>query len=137
MNKVVLMGRITRDIDVRQAGETSVARFTVAVDRQVRKDANNGQPTADFIGCVAFGKTAEFVSKYFGKGMKIALDGRIQTGSYEKDGQKVYTTDIIAEHVEFCESKNGGRNSGQATTQQNEGFMNIPDGVEDEGLPFN
>lgn len=137
MNKVVLMGRITRDIDVRQAGETSVARFTVAVDRQVRKDANNGQPTADFIGCVAFGKTAEFVSKYFSKGMKIALDGRIQTGSYEKNGQKVYTTDIIAEHVEFCESKNGGGNSGQATTQQNEGFMNIPDGVEDEGLPFN
>lgn len=137
MNKVVLMGRMTRDADVRQAGETSVARFTVAVDRQFRKDANNGQPTADFIGCVAFGKTAEFVSKYFGKGMKIALDGRIQTGSYEKDGQKVYTTDIIAEHVEFCESKNGGGSNTQAAPQQNEGFMNIPDGVEDEGLPFN
>ena len=102
MNKVIIMGRLTKDPETRQAGETTVTRFSVAVDRKYKAD---GQPTADFPSCVAFGKTAEFISKYFKQGMKIALEGRIQTGSYEKDGVKHYTTDVIAESVEFAESK--------------------------------
>lgn len=102
MNKVIIMGRLTKDPETRQAGETTVTRFSVAVDRKYKAD---GQPTADFPSCVAFGKTAEFISKYFKQGMKIALEGRIQTGSYEKDGVKHYTTDVVAEAVEFAESK--------------------------------
>lgn len=103
MNKVILVGRLTKDVDTRNASETVVARFTLAVDRRFRKD---GEQTADFIGIVAFGKTAEFVEKYFKKGMKVAIEGRLQTGSYtNKDGVKIYTTDVIAEAVEFAESK--------------------------------
>lgn len=103
MNKVILMGRLTSDPDIRQAGETTVTRFSLAVDRRYKKD---GEQSADFPSIVAFGKTAEFISKYFHKGMKIALEGRIQTGSYtNKDGVKHYTTDVIAEAVEFAESK--------------------------------
>lgn len=98
MNNVVLLGRLTKDPEIRQSGETTIARFTVAVDRK-------GREGADFPSCVAFGKTAEFIEKYFHKGMKIALGGHIQTGSYEKDGKKVYTTDVVAESVEFAEGK--------------------------------
>jgi single-strand DNA-binding protein len=160
MNRVILMGRLTRDPEVRYTqGERSmaVARFTVAVDRRVRRDQNNGeQQTADFISCVAFDRTAEFIQKYFTQGRRILLQGRIQTGSYtNKDGQKVYTTDIVADDVEFCENRNseggsaGGYNNNsygggyQQTSRPapssaiGDGFMNIPDGVEDEGLPFN
>ena len=107
MNKVILMGRLTRDPDVRYSnGEqaTAVARFTLAVDRRVAR--RDGEQTADFIGCVAFGRTAEFVEKYFRQGMRMVISGRIQTGSYtNRDGQKVYTTDVVAEEVEFAESK--------------------------------
>ena len=161
MNKVILMGRLTRDPDVRYSqGENSmaIARYTLAVDRRVRRNEGGAQDqqTADFISCVAFGKSAEFAEKYLHQGTKIAVEGRIQTGSYtNKDGQKVYTTDIVVENQEFAESKNaaagnggsfsGGRSFGsgnQMSSQQDmssigDGFMNIPDGVEDEGLPFN
>lgn len=102
MNKVILVGRLTRDPETRQAGETTVTRFSIAVDRRFKQE---GGQAADFPSIVAFGKTAEFISKYFHKGMKIALEGRIQTGSYEKDGVNHYTTDVIAEAVEFAESK--------------------------------
>ena len=114
--------------------------FSVAIDRRYKQD---GQPTADFPRVIAWGKTAEFIEKYFHKGMKIAIDGRIQTGSYtNKDGQTVYTTDIVAENVEFEESKGtseSNRNTGNAPNPSvtDDGWMNIPDGVDDEGLPFN
>ena len=114
--------------------------FSVAIDRRYKQD---GQPTADFPRVIAWGKTAEFIEKYFHKGMKIAIDGRIQTGSYtNKDGQTVYTTDIVAENVEFVESKGtseSNRNTGNAPNPSvtDDGWMNIPDGVDDEGLPFN
>lgn len=143
MNKVVLMGRLTRDPEIRYSnGETAmaIARFTVAVDRRVKRDSENN---ADFISCIAFGKTGEVVEKYFRKGQKIALNGRIQTGSYtNNEGQKVYTTDVIAEDIEFVESKNstsGYDSSSRPDPSQAsvDGFMNIPDGVDDEGLPFN
>lgn len=147
MNKVILMGRLTRDPDIRTSqGEnsTSIARFTMAVDRRFK----NGDQSADFISCVAFGKTAEFFERYIKQGTKVCVEGRIQTGSYtNKDGQKVYTTDVVVENVEFAESKNA---AGSSQPQQNnysqsrpapeaagEGFMSIPDGLEDEGLPFN
>ena len=149
MNKVVLMGRLTRDPDVRYSqGEnsTAVARFTLAVDRRFARRDGNDQQTADFIGCVAFGRTAEFVERYFRQGMRMTMSGRIQTGSYtNRDGQKVYTTDVVVEEVEFAESKNssgGGDNSGFRQTAAPmpsaaaDGFMNIPDGI-DEELPFN
>lgn len=142
MNKVILMGRLTRDPDVRYSqGENSmaIARYTLAVDRRGRRD-DNGQNT-DFISCVAFGKSAEFAEKYLHRGTKIAITGRIQTGSYtNRDGQKVYTTDVVVEESEFAESKSAGNTGG--TYQPNttgamdpEGFMTIPDGVDDE-LPF-
>ncbi len=147
MNKVILMGRLTRDPEVRYSqGEqaTAVARYTLAVDRRFRRD--NDQQTADFIGCVAFGRTAEFAEKYLRKGIKIAITGRIQTGSYtNKDGQRVYTTDVVVEECEFAESKNAGSgdNGGftpserpMPSTAAGDGFMNIPDGI-DEELPFN
>ena len=171
MNKVILMGRLTRDPDVRySAGEnaTAVARYTLAVDRRFKRE---GEATADFVQCVAFGRSAEFAEKYFRQGNKIAITGRIQTGSYiNKDGQKVYTTDVVVEEQEFAESKasadNRSQNSSnsQASAPQNQGrsnqsqqkqqypypgaasnsypsstgdgFMNIPDGI-DEELPFN
>ena len=153
MNKVILMGRLTRDPEVRySAGDnaTAVARYTLAVDRRFKRD---GEATADFIGCVAFGRQAEFAEKYFRQGIKILVTGRIQTGSYtNRDGQKVYTTDVVAEDLEFAESKAaaGERGTGFQPQQSSnpfqsapapsaaagDGFMNIPDGI-DEELPFN
>ncbi|MCH4190906.1 MAG: single-stranded DNA-binding protein [Butyrivibrio sp.] len=153
MNKVILMGRLTRDPDVRYTqGESpaAIARYTLAVDRRfVRRDQQDAQ-TADFIGIVAFGKAGEFAEKYLKKGTKVIVTGRIQTGSYtNKEGQKVYTTDIVAEDQEFAESKNAaGSNGGFSGAGNNasagaekpvaagDGFMNIPDGI-DEELPFN
>lgn len=142
MNKVILMGRLTRDPEVRYsqgAEPMAVARYTLAVDRRGRRD-ENGQ-NADFISCVAFAKNAEFAEKYLKKGIKIAITGRIQTGSYnDREGRKVYTTDVVIEDQEFAESKssqNGGNT--QAPPEQSnagDGFMNIPDGI-DEELPFN
>lgn len=135
MNKVLLMGRLTRDAEVRYSqGENTmaIARYNLAVDRVGAKD---GQPSADFISCVAFGKNAEFAEKFLKKGMKIAIEGRIQTGSYtNKDGQKVYTTDVIVEHHEFCESKSTEHTSAPANNDNV--FMNIPDDISDE-IPFN
>ena len=144
MNKVILMGRLTRDPEVRySSGEsaTAIARYSLAVDRRFKR--NNEEQTADFINCVAFGKAGEFAEKYFRKGTKVAVTGRIQTGSYtNKDGQKVYTTDIVVEEQEFAESKNASSESGftparlEPATEISDGFMNIPDGI-DEELPFN
>lgn len=143
MNKVELVGRLTRDPEVRYSqGENAscIARFSIAVNRRFKNAEGNYE--ADFINCVAFGKSGEFVEKYFKKGMAIGITGRIQTGSYiNKDGVKVYTTDVIVEEAEFVESKGGGGNnvSTNNTTQPTEnqaGFMNIPDGI-DEELPFN
>ena len=153
MNKVILMGRLTREPDVRYSqnadGSTAVARYTLAVDRRVSRQNSDGQQTADFIGCVAFGKSAEFVEKYLHQGTKVVVTGRIQTGSYtNKDGQKVYTTDVVVEDHEFAESKSAASNNGgdysagytpsrpEPTQAAGDGFMNIPDGVDDEGLPF-
>ena len=143
MNKVQLVGRWTRDPEIRYSqGEnaTATARFSVAVNRRFKNAEGNYD--ADFINCVAFGKSAEFVEKYFKKGMAIGLTGRIQTGSYtNKDGQKVYTTDVVVEETEFVESKGASsadnlNNSRPApSTANNNDFMNIPDGV-DEELPF-
>ena len=139
------MGRLTRDPEVRYSqGEqaTAIARYTLAVDRRFKRD---GDQTADFIGCVAFGKLGEFAEKYLRKGTKVVVTGRIQTGSYtNKDGQKVYTTDVVVEECEFAESKNvAGDNSGftpsdrpSPSSAAGDGFMNIPDGI-DEELPFN
>ena len=141
MNKVELVGRLTRDPEVRYTtGESAnaIARFSVAVNRRFKNAEGNYD--ADFINCVAFGKTAEFVEKYFTKGMAIGLTGRIQTGSYtNKDGQKVYTTDVVVEETEFVESKGGSATTNNTTstptTPSSDGFMNIPDGI-DEELPF-
>ena len=143
MNKVQLVGRLTRDPEIRYSqGEnaTATARFSVAVNRRFKN--SEGNYDADFINCVAFGKSAEFVEKYFKKGMAIGLTGRIQTGSYtNKDGQKVYTTDVVVEETEFVESK-GTSNADNSNTSRpapnvanNNDFMSIPDGV-DEELPF-
>lgn len=139
MNKVELVGRLTRDPDVRYStGENAIctARFSVAVNRKFKNAEGNYE--ADFPNVVCFGKTAEFVEKYFKKGMMIGITGRITTGSYtNKDGVKVYTTDVTAEDVEFVESKNATGDGGYSTRPAaGDGFMNIPDGVEDEGLPF-
>ena len=156
MNKVILMGRLTRNPEVRySAGDSSmaIARYTLAVDRRfTRRGEDNNGATADFIPCVAFGRSAEFAEKYFRQGLKVVVTGRIQTGSYtNKDGQKVYTTDVVVEEQEFAESKatsdaNAGSFSHAGGFQQapaptpaadaGDGFMNIPDGI-DEELPFN
>ena len=137
MNKVILMGRLTKDPEVRYSqGEnaTAVARYTLAVDRQFKRD---GDQSADFINCIAFGKRGEFAEKYLRKGTKIAVVGRIQTGSYtNKDGQKVYTTDVIVDEHEFVESKASQQNGGDSAPVSSVGFMSIPDGV-DTQLPFN
>jgi single-strand DNA-binding protein len=149
MNSVQLVGRFIRDPEVRYTdGGSSIARFNIAVDRRFKQE---GGQTADFIGCIAFGKTAEFIEKYFHQGNRIGLNGRIQTGSYtNKDGQKVYTTDVVVENVEFVESKassgesNGFDNGGFQSSSRpaptyasgDDGFMDIPDGI-DEELPFN
>nr|DAR22098.1 MAG TPA: Single strand binding protein [Caudoviricetes sp.] len=136
MNKVILLGRLTRDPEVRytQGNEPmAVARYSLAVDRQGKKDEN--KQNADFISCVAFGKRGEFAEKYLHKGTKIAVCGRLQTGSYTaQDGTKRYTTDVVVDDHYFCES-NGTTSEAPATDE--DGFMNIPDGVEDDGLPFN
>ena len=158
MNRVILMGRLTRDPEVRYSqGERAmaIARYTLAVDRRGRRSQNQdgNEQTADFIPCVAFDRAGEFAEKYFRQGMRVLISGRIQTGSYtNRDGQKVYTTDIIVDDQEFADSKNasGGSQGGYSgggyqqpasrpapSSAIGDGFMNIPDGVEDEGLPFN
>jgi single-strand DNA-binding protein len=149
MNKVILMGRLTRDPEVRYSqGERSmaIARYSLAVDRRGRRNQDGNEQTADFINCVAFDKAGEFAEKYFRQGMRVLVTGRIQTGSYtNKDGIKVYTTDIVVEDQEFADSKGGasGEGGNQPTSRPapsstvGDGFMNIPDSVEDEGLPFN
>ena len=136
------MGRLTRDPEVRYtSGENSmaVARYTLAIDRAIKKQ---GEQSADFINCVAFSKAAEFAEKYFRQGMRVLVSGRIQTGNYtNKEGQKVYTTEVILDSPEFADSKEESANSkgtsNQGTCVDADGFMNIPDGVDDEGLPFN
>ena len=149
MNKVILMGRLTRDPEVRYSqsgdGQLAIARYTIAVDRRFKRDGD--QQTADFISCVAFGRQGEFAEKYLHQGTKILVEGRIQTGSYtNKEGQKVYTTEVVVENSEFAESKAAAANNmgggfvqqrTEPTASVGDGFMNIPDGVEDEGLPFN
>lgn len=152
MNKVTLIGRLTRDPDVRysQNGDSQlcIARYTLAVDRRFKRAGSDNEQTADFISCVAFGRTGEFAERYLHQGTKIAVNGRIQTGSYtNKEGQKIYTTEVVIEDHEFVESKNSsGNNGGAANYQQapaapapsaaaGDGFMNIPDGI-DEELPF-
>ena len=156
MNKVILCGRLTKDPEVRysQGGESmAIARYTLAVDRRRGRNTGDGEQTADFISCVAFGKSGEFAEKYLKKGTKMIISGRIQTGSYtNKDGVKVYTTEVVVEDQEFAESKNSSSNGGSygdnysnnasapasnpAPTAAGDGFMNIPDGIEEE-LPFN
>ena len=151
MNKVILMGRLTRDPEVRYSqGESplAIARYTLAVDRRFNR--NGDDATADFINCVAFGKSGEFAERYLRKGTKIAVTGRIQTGSYvNRDGNKVYTTDVVVEELEFAESKNAAAHNTSmpgdyqqapqmdrpAPSEAADGFMNIPDGI-DEELPF-
>lgn len=160
MNKVILMGRLTRDPEVRYSqGEKSmaIARYTLAVDRRGSRNSNDGQRTADFINCVAFDKSGEFAEKYFHQGMRVLISGHIQTGSYtNRDGQKVYTTDVVIDDQEFADSKNAGGNAGNSANTGNtrsngntapagtpsgigDGFMNIPDDFPDgyDGLPFN
>lgn len=148
MNKVILMGRLTRDPVIRYsqgANSIAVASFSLAVDRRFKKD---GEQSADFPNCVAFGKTAEFFEKYIKQGSKVCIEGRLQTRDYtNKDGQKVYVTEVVVENVEFADSKNAGSAPvAQGTSQESrpapsqavsEGFMNIADELEDEGLPFN
>ena len=142
MNKVILMGRLTRDPEVRysQGSEPmAIARYTLAVDRRGRKDSN--EQNADFIQCIAFRNNGEFAEKYLHQGTKIVITGRIQTGSYtDKDGRKVYTTEVVVEEQEFAESKssqNGGKQQPPTGPAGSDGFMNIPDNLDDENLPFN
>ena len=135
MNLVILMGRLVRDPDVRYSQgqeQKAIAKFTLAVDRRFKKD---GEQSADFISCIAFGKTGEFVEKYLSKGTKVVVEGRWQTGSYDnKEGQKVYTNDCIVDSVEFAESKSNNETQSKPQTDEN-GFMNIPEGLDAE-LPF-
>ena len=147
MNKVILMGRLTRDPEIRYANNennTCIANYTLAVDRRFKRQGD--EQTADFIRCVAMGKGGEFAEKYLHQGTKIIAEGRIQTGSYtNKDGQRVYTTDVVVENQEFAESKaasaqNGNQNASAPTRpnvaqNDSDGFMNIPDAIEEE-LPF-
>ncbi len=139
MNREVLMGRLTRDPNITYAQESglSIARFNLAVDRRVAKNSEN-QQAADFISCITFGKQAEFVEKYLRQGTKVALEGRIQTGSYtNKEGAKVYTTDVVVDNIEFAESKSAGSGNDTKTESKpsDSGFTNIPEGI-DEELPF-
>ena len=148
MNRAILMGRLTRDPEVRySSGERSmaIARYTLAVDRGFKR-GDSSEQNADFIPCVAFDKAGEFAERYFRQGMRVLVSGSIQTGSYtNKEGQKVYTTEVIIDTQEFADSKGAsdGSSSYQASTRPSpasastDGFMNIPDGVDDEGLPFN
>lgn len=142
MNKVILIGRFVRDPEVRYtSNDKCCANFSIAVDRKYKQE---GQQDADFPRVIAWGKTAEFIEKYFRQGMKIVIEGRIQTGKYtNKEGQTVYTTDVVAESVEFAESKSASSNSNSSKSAESkpkideDGWMNIPDDVDDEGLPFN
>ena len=142
MNRIILMGRLTRDPEVRySSGERSmaIARYTLAVDRGFKR-GDSSEQNADFIPCIAFDKAGEFAEKYFRQGMRVLISGRIQTGSYtNKEGQKVYTTEVIIDTQEFADSKGAGDSNyhTSASSASNDGFMNIPDGVDDEGLPFN
>ena len=137
MNKVIEIGRLVKDPEIRYsqgASSTCIARYTLAVDRKFKQE---GQPNADFINCIAFGKLGEFAEKYLHKGIKIAVTGRIQTGSYKnKDGNTVYTTDVVVEEQEFCESKSQSNSQPQPAQSNDNSFMSIPDNLEDEGLPF-
>lgn len=144
MNKVVLVGRLTKNPEVRYSqGEkqTAIARYTLAVDRRFKRD---GEPTADFINCVVFGKSAEFAEKYFRQGLRVAISGRITTGNYtNKDGIKVYTTEVTVEEQEFAESKaesevnkTNSQQAAPANVGSGDGFMNVPDDIPEE-LPFN
>ena len=138
MNKITLIGRLTRDVEMRYIANNNnmaVARYTLAVNRPFKK---NGEQEADFLPCIAFGKTAEFAEKYLAKGMRVAVEGRVQTGSYtNRDGQKVYTTEVVVERQEFLEKKADNSQSDTSTAgNYGDGFMNIPDGI-DEELPFN
>lgn len=135
MNKVMLIGRLTRDVEVNySANSTAVARYTLAINRPYKRE---GDQEADFLRCVAFGKTAELAERYLAKGMRVAIDGRIQTGSYtNRDGQKVYTTDIIVERQEFLEKRADNSPSAPDAPYDSDSFMDIPDGI-DEELPFN
>lgn len=143
MNKVILMGRLTRDPEVRYGGanNTAIARYSIAVDRRFKRE---GDPDADFFNLVSFGRQGEFVEKYLRKGTKIVVEGELRNNNYtNKEGQMVYSTEIVVNNVEFAESKNAqsGNNFGgdvpEPTTGAGDGFMNIPDGIEDEQLPFN
>lgn len=146
MNKVILLGRLVREPETRYGGANdsmAVCRYTLAVDKKFKKD---GEATADFINCISFGKTAEFAEKYFAKGLRVAVSGRIQTGSYtNRDGQKVYTTDVVVEEHEIAQSRSEASDQQERNRQpetspygedKDNGFMNIPDGIDDE-LPFN
>lgn len=143
MNKVILMGRLTRDPEIRSTAQgATIAKYTLAVDRRGRQQ--DGEQAADFINFVAFNKAGEFAEKYFRKGMRVLVTGRIQTGSYtNKDRQKVYTTDVIVEDQEFADSKNSGNTSSASGGYSNshypamsDNFVDIPNGVDDESLPF-
>lgn len=144
MNKVILMGRLVKDPEVRYTqseNSTCIASFTIAVDRKFKRD---GEQSADFINCVAFGKLGEHVERYYRKGLKTALTGRIQTRNYtNRDGQKVYVTEVVVEELEFAESKNSGEKAVCGTEKLNkkasdplDGFMSIPDGIDEVELPF-
>ena len=161
MNKIILMGRLTRDPEVRYTADSlAIARYTIAVNRRIRR---NGEAEADFISCVAFGKNGEFAEKYFHQGLKIAITGHIQTGSYKnREGQTIYTTEVVVEEQEFAESKSASENAGDSASQNSnrtlnpagrsnnrngnkskpsdpsptDAFMDVPDSI-DEELPFN
>lgn len=141
MNNVSLMGRLTRDVDLRMTtSNLAVGRFNVAVDRKLSKDKRqeaekNNQPTADFIGCIAFGKTAENIATYFNKGQRIAVSGHIQTGSYEKDGQRVYTTDVVVDSFDFIESNSSSTNNNQGYSNPSDLGMSGQESF-DSDLPF-
>lgn len=148
MNKVILMGRLTRDPDIRYSqnqNSTAVARYTLAVDRKVARSNDNGdQQTADFISCVVFGKAAEFVEKYLRQGTKVIITGHIQTGNYtNKDGQRVYTTDVVVEEHEFAESRSSQSHQSSDSSRPSsdnpasDGFVTVPEALPDSGLPFN
>lgn len=134
MNKSILSGRLTADPELSTSNDTTIARFVLAVNRRFKKE---GQPEADFIRCTAFGKTAENIGKFFSKGRPILIEGHIQTGSYEKDGVKHYTTDIIVETFDFMDSKSNNDSAAEPTPSAvGEGFVNVPDNIEGEELPF-
>lgn len=133
MNLVILTGRLTKDPELKSSERTSVCHFGVAVNRQFKRD---GDPDADFINCTAFGKNAEFISKYFRKGSKIDLQGSWRTGSYEGKNGKVYTNEVFVDRAEFGESKSASSNNASSTQPGTDAFMNIPDGLDDE-MPFN